>query len=297
MRYYTRKILIDNKWWQCRLEVDGGGIQRFLRGKNATNGKLREPELFYMLKQVVKPDMCVMDLGANLGYVTLFFAGVVGDKGKVYAVEPDPLNTELLRANISLNKLQDIVEYREMGISGFTGSTTFYPGKEERNLGSIKQHKKSNGKSITISVETLTDYLSTKERMPELIKMDVEGHEVEILEGGYDIFKIKDFPCKIVMELHPTLYSSEERMANILVNYFDMGFKVKYVASAGVPIPDKFAEWGYKPIATFRDKRGVYDNFSEKHAIQACCFKNQQWMPGKQRYSPKIARFLMIERD
>ena len=295
MNYYTRKILIDDKWWNCKLEVDGGGIQRFLRGKNATNGKLREPELFYVLKRECKPGMTIMDLGANLGYLTMFFAGATGDAGKVYAVEPDPLNCELLEANIATNNIAHIVDFKRMGISNQNGTSTFYPGKEERNLGSISKHKKSAG-AISIEVETLSQYLSNKERMPELIKMDVEGHELEILEGGVDIFTKHDFPCKIVMELHPTLYSSEKNMEKVIRQYLAIGFRIKYVISAGVPQPDKFKEWGYEPIATFRGKRGVYDNFSVAHAIQACCYKNNQWMPGKKRYSPKIARYLMIER-
>lgn len=296
MKYFTRKINIDGKWWNCKLEENGGGIQRFLRGKNAVNGTLREPELFYVLKKECKPGMTIMDLGANLGYLTMFFAGAVGKHGKIYAVEPDPLNIALLKTNIEQNNIGHIVEYRQMGISNQSGTSIFYPGKEERNLGSIVKHKKSNGKNITIEVETLTKYLADKERMPELIKMDVEGHELEILEGGLEIFTKHNFPCNIVMELHPTLYTSEKNMEKIVRQYLAIGFKVKYVISAGVPVPDKFKEWGYEPIATFRGKRGVYNNFSDAHAIQACCYQNQQWMPGKKRYSPKIARYLMIGR-
>jgi FkbM family methyltransferase len=296
MNYITRKINIDGKQWLCRLEENGGGIQRFLRGKNATNGKLREPELFYILKREVRPGMTVMDLGANLGYLTMFFAGAVGNTGRVYAVEPDPINYSMLWHNVELNHIGHIVKHSQMGISNTSGVVDFYPGKEERNLGSIKKHIKSNGKAIEIQVHPLTTYFKKRERLPDLIKMDVEGHEVEILEGGFDLFSQQDFPCKIVMELHPTLYSSEQKMEQRVRAYLGIGFQIKYVVSAGVPVPDKFGEWGYTPVATFRDKRGVYEGFSVDHAIQACCYRHQQWMPGKKRYSPKIARYLMIER-
>lgn len=297
MNYITRKINIDGKHWQCRLEENGGGIQRFLLGKNATNGKLREPELFYILKREVKPGMTIMDLGANLGYLTMFFAGVIGKHGRVYAVEPDPLNYKLLQDNVEINHIGHIVSHSQMGISNTDGIVDFYPGKEERNLGSVKKHHKSDGRAIKIKVETLDTYFETKKRMPDFIKMDVEGHEVEILDGGFNLFSQQDFPCKIVMELHPTLYSSEQKMEEQIRAYLGIGFKVKYVVSAGVPIPDKFREWGYtQPIAIFRDKRGVFEGFSIDHAIQACCYQNEQWMPGKKRYSPKIARYLMIER-
>jgi FkbM family methyltransferase len=297
MNLFTRKIHIDDKWWQCRLEEDGGGIQRFLRGKNATNGKLREPELFYVLKKETKPGMTVMDLGANLGYLTLFFAGKVGDKGRVYAVEPDPMNYQLLHENILLNKIGHIVKHSQMGISNIDGTLDFYPAKIERNLSSINKHHKSAAGSIKIKVQTLTRYFKTKKKLPGLIKMDVEGHEVEILDGGFSLFSQQRFPCKIIMELHPTLYSSEQEMERQIRRYLKIGFNIKYVISAGVPIPDKFKEWGYtEPLETFRDKRAVFNGFDEEHAIQACSYQNQQWMPRKKRYSPKIARYLMIER-
>jgi FkbM family methyltransferase len=298
MNYITRKILIDDKWWQCKVEEDGGGIQRFLKSKKAIDGRLREPELFYILKREIEPGMTVMDLGANLGYLTMYFAGKVGDKGIVYAVEPDPMNYKLLQDNVELNKISHIVKHSQMGISNANKIIDFYPSTEARNLGSVKKHHKSDGKAIQIKAQTLVEYFKYRKKMPNFIKMDVEGHEVEILDGGYNLFSQQSFPCKIVMELHPTLYYSEKEMERQLRKYLALGFKIKYVVSAGVPIPDRFREWGYtNPVETFRDKRAVFTDFDVEHAIQACCYQNQQWMPGKKRFSPKIARYLMIERD
>jgi FkbM family methyltransferase len=301
MKYFNQQVPIDGNWFTMRLETDGGGIQKSLRGKKAI-GWEREPELLYVLKKLLKPGMTVMDLGANIGYITLLFANRIGSGGLIYAVEPDPLNYKLLRANIALNNLTPIVQHRNMAISNKTAALSFYQGKNERNLGSFKKHKKSNAIPISVEAETLTRYFGDKERMPELIKMDVEGHEVEILEGGYELFSKNTFPCTIAMELHPTLYSSCEKMEEQLRKYLDLGFEVKYVISAAVPIPDKFKEWGYTdPVATFPEpprpgKRAVFDGFSQEHAIQACCYQHQQWMPGKQRFSPKIARYLVIGR-
>jgi hypothetical protein len=126
--------------------------------------------------------------------------------------------------------------------------------------------------------------------------MDIEGHEVEVLEGMYDLVKNKQFNCKIVMELHPVHYSEDHSLEYWMKKFLECGFKTKYVISAGVIEPDLFKEWGYKPIESFKSNRGLYDNFSDEHMLKACCYINKQWMPSKNKYSPKIARFVMIER-
>lgn len=97
------------------------------------------------------------------------------------------------------------------------------------------------------------------------------------------------------MELHPIMYSATHSLEYWLRKYLDIGFKVKYVVSAGVIQPDIFKEWGYSPIKEFTSNRGLYDNFSVEHMIKACCYPNVQKV-SENKNSPKIARFLMIER-
>jgi hypothetical protein len=56
-----------------------------------------------LFKRLVKKGMVVVDIGANIGYYTLLAAHLVGDKGKVFAFEPDPNNYDLLCKNIEVN--------------------------------------------------------------------------------------------------------------------------------------------------------------------------------------------------
>lgn len=284
--------------FKMKLEKNGGGIQKTLRGIHK-HGKEREPELLYVLRQEIKQGMTCLDLGANIGYITLLMCDLVGPNGSVYAVEPDPRNYKLLKANIAINGYTEVVEHLNIGISDRDGKLEFWQGKTEGNLGSVKRTKKSANTPINISVLSLDSYCKLR-KFPELIKMDVEGHEVEILYGFLNSVAIHNFPCKIIMELHPTLYSSGKKMEIILRAYLNHGFKTKYVISAGVPQPDLFKKWGYEPVKTFRSGRGLYNRFSNEHMIQACCYENMQPRPdgknGPQAPSPKIARYLMLER-
>lgn len=280
--------------YKMRVRPNESGIHSGLR-KLAKVGGEREPELLHVLRKEINNGMTCIDLGANIGYVTVLMSEEVGNSGKVYAIEPDPANVELLRMNLSINNSSSRVEIFEIGISNKPGKRNFYPGKSS-NLGGMTKTKITKNNPIKIDVDTLTNFCEDKD-LPELIKMDIEGHEVEVLAGMYDLIQQREFPCKIVMELHPVHYSEEHSLELWLKKYFRCGFKTKYVISAAVVQPDLFKKWGYKPIETFASNRGLYDNFSEEHMLKACCHKNIQWMPHKNKESSKIARFLMIERN
>lgn len=277
-----------------RIRTGEGGVHSNLL-KIAKRGGEREPELLYTLRQEVVEGMVCLDLGANIGYVTLLMAEKVGPSGKIYAIEPDPANIELLSMNVKINDYDDRIEVLNMAVSNEQGEMDFYVGKSS-NLGSMSKTKNSKGTPIKVKVDTLTNFCDAY-GTPELIKMDIEGHEVEVLEGMYDVVRSDGFPCKIIMELHPGHYSEHHSLEFWMKKFLKQGFKTKYVISAGVVTPDKFKEWGYKPIKDFKSKRGLFDSFSDEHMLAACCHENKQWMEHKNKYSPKIARFVMIERN
>ncbi len=279
--------------YRMLLSAKGGGIHKTLRGIGTK--KEREPELLYILRTEIKNKMTCMDIGANIGYVTLLMADLVGSKGRVYAVEPDPANFKLLKANIKLNSFKDRVLCYDIAMHDNIGKVNFYAGKNASNLGSLVSHKKSVNEAIEVKCDTMDNFFKDKQP-PELIKMDLEGGEVGVFAGMYGMVKAKDFPCKIVMELHPQFYPKEKGLEYWMRKFFNKGFKVKLVISAAVPQPDLFIKWGYGPIRVIRGK-GFYDSFIEEHAIIASCQVNKQWMERKQRYSPKIARYIFIERS
>jgi len=278
--------------YKMSLDPKEGGIHKDLRG--IKKGKEREPELLHVIREEVKGGMTVMDLGANIGYITLLMADLVGPNGKVYAVEPDPANVERLRDNVQMNNFQDRVEVFPIGISNRMGKADFYVGKSS-NLGGMTKTKNTKPKPIPVEITTMTEFC--KELYPpELIKFDIEGSEVEVLDGMRELVETTDYEGKIVMELHPTMYNEDRSLERQMRWFIENGFRTKYVISAGVFQPDKFKEWGYEPVKNFKSNRALYTDFSDDHMIQASCFINKQWMPHKNKYSQKIARFVMIER-
>ena len=159
------------------LDLKDGGISLPLYQAGA-----REKAFMSILRETVNPgDVCV-DLGANIGYTTLFMLDRVGSDGFVYAIEPDQHNIDLLQANITSNNFSDIVSVDKCAISDEDGTLDFWIASQP-NLNSVKKTKHSIRKE-EIPCFTLKSFLEDK-KYPNFIKMDVEGHEVLFRLNGY----------------------------------------------------------------------------------------------------------------
>src|SRR5262245_46342376 len=59
------------------------------------------PELSALLRDTLRPGMTFVDAGANIGYLSVLASKLVGEEGRVFAVEPFPLNARILEANLA----------------------------------------------------------------------------------------------------------------------------------------------------------------------------------------------------
>lgn len=143
--------------------------------------RMYEPLMTKLIRSHTQEGMVVVDIGANIGYYTLIFAGRVGVKGNVFSYEPEKTNFCRLQENIAENKLTntqafqtalgDKVETRFLYLSN--NSSTHSLGDNSRLKNPVK-----------VSVETLDDSLRSFDNPPvDIIKMDVEGAELLALEG------------------------------------------------------------------------------------------------------------------
>lgn len=258
----------------------------------------REKAFMKILKNNIKKEDVCIDLGANIGYSTLFMCKNVGSYGKVYAIEPDPRNFKILKRNIECNKFQDRCEHIRCAISDRNGKLNFWMSSTP-NTSSVHKTNKSK-KCIEVNAFTLDEFLKDK-KYPNFIKMDVEGHEVNILKSGFNYFFNNKGNTKILLEVHPSFYNANN-MELILRKYFDIGFEVKYVISTPIPQPAFFKDKGYKPIESIPTDgfiRGIYNNISEDDLILSACYENEErcQKDGKVKTSKKIVRSFMMERN
>lgn len=146
-------------------------------------------ETEYLFSVLNEGDVFV-DIGANVGLFSLIASRIVGDSGKVISFEPSPITFSRLIENIELNDLKNI-DTRNIGLSNVNDELTFYVsenGYDAWNSFAPSQDNKLES-AIQVSVATLDAELENIEKSKiKLIKMDVEGWEKFVLNGGRAFF-------------------------------------------------------------------------------------------------------------
>ncbi|MBD2459672.1 FkbM family methyltransferase [Oscillatoria sp. FACHB-1407] len=161
----------------------------------ALRGQEQEVETARWFRTVIRPGMDVMDIGANVGQMTLEMAYLVGQKGRVIAVEPGPGNLDLLEKHVEGNGFSDRVIVVAAACSDQTDQTVKLKifGDDSNVVGSgfsildVPQTRSQELlPEIFIQVQTTTiDALcSTYAFRPAIIKIDVEGAELLTLMGA-----------------------------------------------------------------------------------------------------------------
>jgi FkbM family methyltransferase len=256
----------------------------------------REIEFMTIMREEVKPGFVAFDIGANLGFTALVMAQCVGPTGKVLAAEPVKTNFRVLKKNVSVNDYDGRIEAFRMAFSDKTGEEKFYESNRS-NLGGFNS-KISHVKSYMVPVTTVDAFLAERDVVPDFYKMDVEGHEIQILTGMMETLRASK-SAGILMEVHPTLYKKPRQMDKVLRDVFDTGFTPKYVVSAAVACPDLFKEKGYEPIRVYQTsgwERGVFVNVDPEDAIRFTCYPHKQYSKKRGKYSQKIVRSVYLEK-
>lgn len=163
------------------------------------------PEEYEAFRAAVKPGATVFDIGANVGAYTLLFAQWAGPSGKIVAFEPAPASVAGLRRLVALNGLRDRVEIVEAAVSGAVGTAAF--GSDGSSGANALVDAAQSGRAvITVPTTSLDAFCDTRGLRPDVIKIDVEGEELEVLRGARRTLSLPS--VQAFMELHPTAWAS-----------------------------------------------------------------------------------------
>ncbi len=175
------------------LEVDGvGAVPLFLHPTDQIMtpemwaGRLWEKTETTWFLSSLRPGDVVVDVGANVGYYTVLAGLLVGDTGRVYAFEPDPQNFELLRRNVALNGLHNVI-LENKAASNEAGQLSLYLDEENKGDHRIYQPEGEQRRSIDVEAVRLDDYFEGVEDSVDFVKIDTQGAEFAILEGALGI--------------------------------------------------------------------------------------------------------------
>ena len=104
--------------------------------------------------------------------------------------------------------------------------------------------------------------------------MDVEGHEVEVIDGMIDAIRARELAPMILFETHISRYSDDHDMAAVLRELFECGYCVRLLSSSYERGTRLIGERGYKgsaPIQTDGVARVIYENIAAADAIDFIC--------------------------
>jgi FkbM family methyltransferase len=178
-------------------------------------------KITWVCRRLVRPGDRVLDVGANLGLVTMILAKLVGPTGHVEAFEPIPTMCDLLEQAIVHNGLRNVRLHRvalgdeagELTLSvppGHAGSASFVP-----------ERRSPDDEEIVVPVRTLSDIMSGVRDRVRLMKLDVEGYESQVFAGGADYFD-RTPPEAVIFELYCEHPAEHPAMRFIL----DRGYQV-----------------------------------------------------------------------
>ncbi len=161
----------------------------------------------WVTPKLLRPEDVCVDAGANAGHYTFFCASIVGSRGKVYAFEPSPEFSALLRKSVSLNGFEPIVQLDERALwSSTEQAKRFYVSTEPTNTGtsSLVDHGWFLSPASALDVPTVRfdDFVGERGlKHIRLVKVDVERAEDAVIEGASRTLaeKLIDY---LIVEMH-----------------------------------------------------------------------------------------------
>jgi FkbM family methyltransferase len=155
-----------------------------------------EGQLQKIIKQRVSSGDIVLDIGANIGFFSLFLSKTVGSKGKVYAFEPIPKTFDICKKNIEINKVRNIFTF-QFALSNKCDKVTFRVKGDNYSMASMVWFKNDHDvEEIQIETKKLDQIKEISNKRISFIKIDVEGAEGKVIQGGLNV----------ISQNRPTIY-------------------------------------------------------------------------------------------
>jgi len=168
----------------------------------------------------LRPGDNIIEIGANIGYYVLLAQSIIGTSGRIIGFEPAPDNYDILKKN---TEFYSNIEIFDLAIGNKNGNVEFYIS-EIPNWGSlIFRDNLFVKKKIMTRITRLDDFLTNLDNFrPTLIHMDIEGGEIQALEGANET--ISKYKPNLLIEFH-LFATGLEPVADILANFVKLGYR------------------------------------------------------------------------
>jgi FkbM family methyltransferase len=254
---FLRRILSslykENQSYKVRFGMIRGSRLYYRKDiKFHTIAGLYEKDSFSLLKDMItrfgmdQKGIAVADVGANIGYYSIFFSKYLDPTSEIFTFEPSSSILPVLRKNIEVNQIKN-VRILEMACSDHTGDDEFFIGENhhQSSLVSDWAANSATGTKTIVSVITLDHFFEqyNQGRYPDLIKMDIEGGGKFALKGCDHCITAKR-PL-ILIESHTP--EEDDAICNLLAKYKYEAYRVntgKWVKNKENNYHDPEGVWG-----------------------------------------------------
>jgi len=214
-----------------------------------------EPMTVAFANKYLKPGMTAFDVGANIGWYTLRFAGLVRENGRVIAFEPMSQAFLKLKSNVELNEFQNII-LEKLALSDTTqeGQACFFHSWR-LDVGGLPN---TLDNEEAVSFVTLDEYVSGNhlDRI-DLIKIDVEGYEHKVIQGG----------LKTIQRLKPTMIIEFNR-PNLSRLGYSLDGLIDLLGSLG------YSFYSERDMKRYSSRESLLKAVPEAEAVNVICLRD-----------------------
>ena len=203
------------------------------------------PDKLIFSKFIKKGDI-VIDCGANVGLYTNFIRSIVGKSGFVHAFEPIPSTFKNLQTNTKDYASLNNYILNNLGLYKKRENLTAYIPDSIHGHASLNNHisewKSDSIEEVSIELTTLDSYFSEKKlKKIDFIKMDIEGAELDALEGGQQT--LSEYTPTLHLEVNSKLLKNFKRAPSDLFKFLKpLGYKKFYYYDANPKILSCFEQ-------------------------------------------------------
>jgi len=198
-----------------------------------------EPEASAFMKRFVLPGMVVMDIGGNIGAHTLLLSRCVGNAGYVHVFEPSRAG-EYLKRNLETNQIHNVT-FNSVAVGNTKGElrlTQCQPGLEAFTSIAVPMWAAAADGYMDARMDSLDNYSATMgiDKI-DLVKMDVEGAEVLVLEGARTLVASKSVSAWLFEMNSVCLKNAGYSVEKLETMFVDAGYDLFLLDDEGWPVP------------------------------------------------------------
>lgn len=206
---------VDVETYGFDLNVPGTSVQSYLHDRY-------EPLSCARLAQWAPHASGFIDVGAHIGLTTLVVAGAIRPERGIIAVEPNPPVRDILVENLRRNGFAGVqVTAAALGAEVGSGVLTATRNSQEASLALVADEESTRVEVAVTTVDRLVEEYGIE---ADLLKIDVEGWEVDVLEGAQHFLARPN--CRLIVEWNPTAQRAANRSPDELLEFLSERFEV-----------------------------------------------------------------------